>query len=152
MPRKRKSEVIYSHVFGYRADEEMFNNINADIKSNRIFGIRNPTDVIHAALTERYTKENFWDSITRRLDRQKSQLQVLDMRFKRLEEMLVTFFQYYFTQFPEFDDSEKSQARLRSNIAFNRFLKVLQRKLEADNYTLREIENRIIEEDKGGKA
>ena len=150
MPRKRKSQAIYSHVITYRADNEMMKNIKADLETNRVFGIRTVTDVIHAALTDRYTKENFWDSITRRLDRQKSQLQIFDMRFKRIEEMFIIYMQYYFTQFPEFDDSEKSQAKLRSNIAFDKFRKVLQRKLETDNYTLQEITNKIINEEKGG--
>jgi hypothetical protein len=146
MPRKRKSQAIYSHVLTYRASHEMMNNIKADLATNRPFGIRTVTDIIHAALTDRYSKENFWDSITRRLDRQKTQLQVFDLRLKRLEEMFITFLQYYFIQFPEFDDSEKGQAELRSNIAFDKFRRVLQRKLEADSYTLKEIKNNILEE------
>ena len=150
MPRKRKSEALYPHTIGYRADNDMLNNIKADIESGRQFGIRTITDVIHSALNDRYSKENFWDSITRRLDRQKTQLQEFNLRFRRLEEMFVTFLQYYFTQFPEFDDSEKGQARLRSNIAFDKFKKVLQRKLETDNYTLQEISNKIVEDEKGG--
>jgi hypothetical protein len=127
----------------------MLNNIKADIASNRPFGIRTVTDVIHLALTDRYSKENFWDSITRRMDRQKSQLQAIDLRIKRMEEMFITFMQYYFTQFPEFDDSEKGQARLRSNIAFDKFRRLLQRKLETDNYTLQEISNMMREEKEG---
>jgi hypothetical protein len=128
----------------------MLNNIKADIAGNRPFGIRTVTDVIHAALTDRYSKENFWDSLTRRMDRQKSQLQGIDLRIKRMEEMFITFMQYYFTQFPEFDDSEKGQARLRSNVAFDKFRRLLQRKLETDNYTLREITNKLIDE--GGNS
>ena len=151
MPRKRKSEAIYPHVIGYRADPEMLNNIKTDIETNRIFGIRTFTDVIHAALTDRYSKENFWDSITRRLDRQKTQLQEINLRFLRLEEIIITYLQYYFTQFPEFDDSEKGQAKLRSNIAYEKFSRMLKRKLEAENYTLQEISNKIIEDEKGGK-
>jgi len=151
MPRKRKSEAIYPHVIGYRADQEMLNNIKADIETNRVFGIRTFTDVIHAALTDRYSKENFWDSITRRLDRQKTQMQEFNVRLLRLEEIIITYLQYYFTQFPEFDDSEKSQAKLRSNIAFNKFSRVLNRKLEAENYTLKEISNKILEEEKEEK-
>jgi hypothetical protein len=147
MPRKRKSQAIYSHVLNYRASQDMLTNIKADIATNRPFGIRTVTDVIHAALTDRYSKENFWDSITRRLDRQKTLLQTIDLRFKRLEEIVITFLQYYFTQFPEFDDSEKDQAKLRSNIAFDKFRRVLQRKLEAENYTLQEITNKILEEE-----
>jgi hypothetical protein len=144
MPRKR-TQPVYSHVLHYRASNEMLNNIKADIASNRPFGIRTVTDVIHAALTDRYSKENFWDSITRRMDRQKSQLQVIDLRIKRMEEMFITFIQYYFTQFPEFDDSEKGQVKLRSNIAFDKFRRLLQRKLETDNYTLHEITNKLEE-------
>jgi hypothetical protein len=147
MPRKRKSQAIYSHVITYRASHEMLNNIKADLATNRPFGIRTVTDVIHAALTERYSKENFWDSITRRLDRQKTQMQVLDLRLKRLEEMFIIFLQYYFIQFPEFDDSEKGLAKLRSGIAFDKFRRVLQRKLETDSYTLQEIKNKILGEE-----
>lgn len=139
MPRKRVSEAIYPHVIGYRADQEMLKNIKADIETNRVFGIRTFTDVVHAALTDRYSKENFWDSITRRLDRQKTQMQEQNLRLKRMEEIFITFLQYYFTQFPEFDDSEKGQAKLRSNIAFEKFTRVLKRKLESENYTLEEI-------------
>jgi hypothetical protein len=152
MPRKRKTTAIYSHVLHYRASQEMMSTIMEDIAGNRQFGIRTVTDVIHAALTDRYSKENFWDSITRRMDRQKTQLQVMNLRFKRLEEMFITFLQYYFIQFPDFDDSEKAQARLRSGIAFDKFRRVLQRKLETDNYTLEEISNKIIEDEKEGKA
>jgi hypothetical protein len=145
MPRRQSSKPLYAHVIHYRASDEMFTNIKLDIASNRAFGIRNVTDVIHAALTERYSKENFWDSITRRLDRQKTQMQIIDLRLKRLEEIIITFLQYYFIQFPEFDASEKEQAKLRSNIAFEKFSKVLQRKLETNNYTLSEIINSIPE-------
>jgi hypothetical protein len=153
MARKRNSAALYPHYIGYRASDEMLKNIKEDIESNRVFGIKNMTDVIHAALTDRYSKENFWDSITRRLDRQKSQLQIIDLRMKRLEEILITFLQYYFIQFPEYDDSEKAQARLRSNIAFEKFGKVLQRKLETENYTLKEISNKIInQENQGGNT
>jgi hypothetical protein len=146
MPRKRKSQAIYSHIITYRASQDMIANIKADLATNRPFGIKTVTDVVHAALTDRYSKENFWDSITRRLDRQKTQMQILDLRLKRLEEMLIIFFQYYFIQFPEFDDSEKGQAKLRSTIAFDKFRKVLQRKLETDSYTLQEIKNKVLEE------
>jgi hypothetical protein len=144
MPRKRKSQAIYPNIVHCRIDRDMLKLIKEDIESSRQFGIRSVTDVIHAALTDRYSKENFWDSITRRLDRQKSQMQVIDMRLKRLEEIIITYVQYYFTQFPEFDDSEKSQARLRANVAFDKFSRVLKRKLESENYTLQEISNRVI--------
>ena len=150
MPRKKKSQAIYPHVIGYRADQEMLNNIKADIEANRAFGIRTFTDVVHAALTDRYSKENFWDSITRRLDRQKSQMQETNLRLLRLEEMFITFLQYYFTQFPEFDDSEKAQAKLRSNIAFDKYTRVLKRKLESENYTLGEITKKNLKEKAGG--
>ena len=155
MPRTRKSNALYPHIIHYRTSEEMLNNIKADIESGRPFGIKNITDVIHAALTDRYSKENFWDSITRRLDRQKNQMQEINLRLKRLEEMIITYVQYYFIQFPEFDASEKGQARLRSNIAFDKFRKVLQRKLETDNYTLQEITNKntkVKEEGETGKS
>jgi hypothetical protein len=145
MPRRHKEHSVYPHIIHYRASDEMLANIKTDIDSNRAFGIRNVTDVVHAALTERYSKENFWDSVTRRLDRQKSQMQVIDLRLKRLEEIVITFLQYYFIQFPQFDDSQKEQARLRSNMAFEKFSRVLQRKLETNNYTLGEIENSIRE-------
>jgi hypothetical protein len=146
MPRRHREQTLYPHIIHYRASDEMMANIKADIDSNRAFGIRNVTDVLHAALTDRYTHENFWDSITRRLDRQKTQMQLLDVRLKRLEEIIITFLQYYFTQFPSFDDSEKEQAKLRSNIAFEKFNRVLQRKLETNNYTLSEIINAVSEE------
>jgi hypothetical protein len=139
MPRRRRDNSLYPHVINYRASDEMLSSIKADIESGRPFGIRNVTDVIHAALTDRYSKENFWDSVTRRLDRQKTEMQVLDARLKRIEEIIITFLQYYFTQFPSFDDSEKEQAKLRSSIAFEKFNRVLQRKLETENYTLAEL-------------
>jgi hypothetical protein len=145
MPRRSKPQGIYPHIIHYRASDDMLGSIRADIASNRAFGIRNVTDVIHAALTDRYSKEDFWDSVTRRLDRQKSRMEVIDLRLKRIEEMLVTFMQYYFIQFPSFEDGEKEQAKLRSNIAFEKFSRVLQRKLETNSYTLAEIANFIGE-------
>ena len=135
MPKKRKGNpnVNYPHVLTYRADDEMMSSIRQDIEANRDFGIKTKTDVIHQALTDRYARENYMDSITRRLDRQKDQMQIFDLRLWRIEEILLTFIEYYLTQFPDYKTAqERDQARVKKNTAFAKFTKTLERKLEKE--------------------
>ena len=148
--RKKSNQPLYQHIIAYRASDSMMQNIIRDIESNRPMGIRNKTDVIDAALNARYTGEDFWAALTRRLDRTKRSIEKIELRLMRFEEMFLTFLQYYFIQYPVFSDDEKESARLRGNVAFNNFTKALTKKIDSMSAALSDLYEKKKKGDEDG--